>query len=67
MEKITFVNNQAPALNATNLNLLQDNVEEAIEDVKEQANSYASSTNVGGIKIRLDGSILYIRTDGNDA
>lgn len=33
MEKITFVNGQAPALNATNLNQLQENVEDAIEAV----------------------------------
>ena len=30
MEKINFINNQAPALNATNLNQLQTNVENAI-------------------------------------
>ena len=33
MNKITFVNGQAPALNAYNLNLLQSNVEEAIDDI----------------------------------
>lgn len=32
MEKITFVNGQAPSLNATNLNQLQDNVENAIDN-----------------------------------
>ena len=32
MERIVFVNNQAPALNATNLNKLQDNVEEALDE-----------------------------------
>lgn len=30
MDKITFVNGEAPALNATNLNQLQTNIEEAI-------------------------------------
>lgn len=30
MERINFVNNQAPALNATNLNQMQDNIENAI-------------------------------------
>lgn len=34
MEKINFVNNSQPALNGTNLNKLQDNVEDAIEDAK---------------------------------
>ena len=31
MEKINFINNSEPALNATNLNKLQDNVENAIK------------------------------------
>ena len=30
MDKITFTNGQQPALNDTNLNLLQDNIEKAI-------------------------------------
>ena len=34
MEKINFINNQAPALNATNLNQIQDNVENAINELK---------------------------------
>lgn len=33
MQKITFVNNQSPALNADNLNQLQTNVENAINDL----------------------------------
>ena len=33
MKKINFVNGQAPALNATNLNQLQTNVEEAINEM----------------------------------
>lgn len=33
MEKITFVNNDAPYLSAENLNQLQNNVEEAIDGV----------------------------------
>lgn len=39
MEKINFVNNTTPALNATNLNKLQDNVEDAIDE---------SETTLGG-------------------
>lgn len=35
MEKIKFVNNQAPALNETNLNKMQDNIEEAIEEKQD--------------------------------
>lgn len=33
MDKINFVNNSSPYINATNLNRLQDNVETAIEDI----------------------------------
>ncbi len=35
MEKITFVNGQEPALSSTNLNKIQDNVENAINEVNE--------------------------------
>lgn len=38
MEKIDFINNQQPALNATNLNKLQDNTEDAIQEVQDVAN-----------------------------
>lgn len=34
MEKINFVNLSTPALNATNLNKLQDNVEDAIDELE---------------------------------
>lgn len=33
MEKINFVNNSQPALNATNLNKLQDNIEEELDNI----------------------------------
>lgn len=36
MEKIDFINYQQPALNATNLNKLQQNVEDAIEEAMEE-------------------------------
>ena len=39
MEKINFINNQAPALNATNLNQLQTNVENAINGVVESGSN----------------------------
>lgn len=35
MEKIRFVNNQAPALNETNLNKMQDNFEEALNEKQD--------------------------------
>ena len=35
MKRIEFVNNQAPALNQTNLNALQDNIEEALEEKQD--------------------------------
>jgi hypothetical protein len=38
MEKINFVNGQAPAINDTNLNAIQDNVENAINEVQESVN-----------------------------
>lgn len=36
MEKINFVNNSTPALNETNLNKLQDNVEDSIQEVVDK-------------------------------
>ena len=39
MEKINFINNQAPALNATNLNQLQTNIENAINSVVESGSN----------------------------
>ena len=35
MEKINFVNGTSPALNATNLNQMQDNIENAINEVND--------------------------------
>lgn len=35
MRRIEFVNNQAPAINQTNLNGLQDNIEEALEEKQD--------------------------------
>lgn len=48
MEKINFINNQAPAINATNLNKLQDNVENAIRGVVE------SGSNANGSWVKYD-------------
>lgn len=43
MEKINFVNNSTPALNATNLNKLQDNVENAIAEQINTQNTTSDS------------------------
>ena len=53
MEKINFVNGQEPALNGTNLNQLQTNIEEAIE--KKQA----YSTNEQVIGTWINGKPIY--------
>lgn len=46
MEKINFINQSTPALNATNLNKLQDNVEDAIDEVQSDTNTKLSTDNV---------------------
>ena len=43
MNKITFINGQAPALNANNLNLLQTNTENAISNAKDEAIATSTS------------------------
>lgn len=47
MERIVFVNNQAPALNQTNLNALQDNIEEAIEEKQDIITSGTTLPEIG--------------------
>ena len=52
MRRIEFVNNQAPALNQTNLNGLQDNIEEALDekqDVIESGTSLPANVEEGQI------------------
>lgn len=46
MEKINFINNQQPAINDTNLNKLQDNVEDAIDVVQTDTNTKLNKTSV---------------------
>ena len=59
MEKINFINNQAPALNATNLNQLQTNIENAINSVVE------SGSNDNGSWIKYsDGNMICRKTTG---
>lgn len=50
MEKITFVNDSAPPLNANYLNLLQTNIENSIDGV--------SGSNANGNFIKYDNGIL---------
>lgn len=58
MEKINFINNQAPALNATNLNQLQTNIENAINSVVESG----SNSNGNWIKYS-DGTMICWRQE----
>lgn len=58
MEKINFINGSTPALNATNLNKLQDNVEDAIDAVQDDVDSLGTNkldkTNVKTTNITSD-------------
>lgn len=69
MNKIIFINKQAPALNATNLNLLQDNVEDAITDSENVINNKISTTNANIsqmqniILVALDNDVTLTSTD----
>lgn len=56
MYKIHFVNGQAPAINDTNLNAMQDNAEQAIADAVNDLN----------VKTKLSdfGTVLYNDTNG---
>lgn len=49
MQKIVFINNSPPALNSTNLNQLQDNVEEAIENVIQSGTELPQTAEEGTI------------------
>ena len=44
MQKITFINDQAPAVNANNLNLMQTNAENAINEAITTAQTNAENT-----------------------
>ena len=46
MEKINFINQSTPAVNATNLNKLQDNVEDAIQEVQDDVDSKLDISNI---------------------
>lgn len=51
MKKINFVNNDAPYLNAENLNQMQDNIEEAIGDTYSTKETFTGKYWIDGKKI----------------
>lgn len=54
MEKINFVNGQSPYISATNLNNLQDNVENAINGIKKEITTgqeYATNEYIDGKRV----------------
>lgn len=51
MEKIEFTNNGQPAINDTNLNLMQTNIEEAIENRIITSQEYATDEYIDGNRI----------------
>lgn len=56
MEKINFTNGQAPALNGTNLNKLQENIEQAIS---EETDIIEKGVNANGTYIKYkDGTLI---------
>ena len=54
MEKINFVNNNLPAVNQTNLNKLQDNVEDAIQVVQDDADTKLNQSNIKDMQTTSD-------------
>lgn len=73
MDKINFVNNSEPDLSAENLNLLQTNVENAINDVSEDLGTVKKIFS-GSIAIGKSGTVsetisnfkfLYVRPDSS--
>lgn len=75
MDKITFVNGTAPALSATNLNLLQTNVESAIANIIDtiypvgsiftSTNSTNPSTFLGGSWEEFGNGRVIVGVDNN--
>lgn len=75
MEKIDFRNNQQPALNETNLNKLQDNVEDAISESEEtqnakvkteKTNSDTDTYSCNYINNKINGEIIYSNSSGSN-
>ena len=75
MDKITFTNGQQPALNDTNLNLLQNNIEKAINEINDTNNetkkwkekninlSYNETITIEGLKTANE-AIVYFNDSG---
>mgnify|MGYP005788866107 CR=1 FL=1 len=54
MDKIKFVNKGQPSINDTDLNLMQDNIEDAIEEVKAVATTTSNGLMSKEDKTKLD-------------
>lgn len=76
MEKINFNNGRVPALNETNLNKLQDNVEDAIKEIVEneettsETNTYSCNyINLLNLNVESEineiNNVIYQRLDNN--
>lgn len=63
MQKINFVNNQAPYINAENLNAMQSNIENEFTDIKQwtptMENANVTYTNQTGYYLKL-GRLVFI-------
>ena len=64
MKKVNFQNNGQPAINDTNLNQMQDNIEEAIEEISQDT-GWINGTTIGNetnnqVRYRKVGNIVYI-------
>lgn len=65
MDKITFVNGTEPALNAKNLNQLQDNVESSINQLQDNLENSKSETAGEATTITIsnsnyEGAVVYV-------
>lgn len=63
MDKINFVNNSSPYINATNLNRLQTNVETAIQ--ANETEIQANETAIQNLQTLLEPTILYNNANGS--
>jgi len=61
MQKINFVNNSTPALNAANLNQLQDNVANSLEVFENDFETHSGVSNVDANNYKTNG-IYYLGT-----
>ena len=64
MNKINFVNNQAPALNATNLNKMQDNMEEEINninDILDEDTTEETQVQIDNMIFKKRGRVVFVQ------